>query len=110
MPSNHSYLPDARFSDSRRGAGELTVSRALGDFHLAQLKFRNDGGSFAGPLTAEPEVRPALDQGHPSVSFKLSYINLRGNTSVCSGRESALHEVIRWQGNGTGSFALQMRT
>jgi hypothetical protein len=39
------------------GAGELTVSRALGDFHLEQLKFRNDGGSFAGPLTAEPEVR-----------------------------------------------------
>ena len=41
----------------RAGAGELTVSRALGDFHLEQLKFRDDGGSFAGPLTAEPEVR-----------------------------------------------------
>ena len=37
-------------------AGELTVSRALGDFHLAQLKFRSVSGSFQGPLTAEPEV------------------------------------------------------
>ena len=33
------------------------MSRALGDFHLAQLKFRSGSGGFQGPLTAEPEVR-----------------------------------------------------
>ena len=55
-------------------AGELTVSRALGDFHLEQLKFRDDGGSFAGPLTAEPEVH-AQDQG---LGFKsLCFIQLQ---------------------------------
>ena len=48
-------------SQLRLHAGELTVSRALGDFHLAQLKFRTNGGSFEGPLTAEPEVRTAQD-------------------------------------------------
>lgn len=41
------------------GAGELTVSRALGDFQLGDLKCRSPGdGSFEGPLIAEPEVGP----------------------------------------------------
>jgi len=41
------------------GAGELTVSRALGDFQLADLKSRApEGGGFEGPLIANPEVCP----------------------------------------------------
>lgn len=37
--------------------GELTVSRALGDFQLADLKSRApEGGGFEGPLIANPEV------------------------------------------------------
>ncbi|KAF6260544.1 phosphatase 2C-like domain-containing protein [Scenedesmus sp. NREL 46B-D3] len=49
-----------------RLCGELAVARAIGDFHLPQLKgghcsstaggCSSDGGSSSSPLTAEPEV------------------------------------------------------
>mmetsp|Transcript_20134 Transcript_20134/g.60767 ORF Transcript_20134/g.60767 Transcript_20134/m.60767 type:complete len:492 (-) Transcript_20134:1012-2487(-) len=42
--------------NEQRIGGELTVSRAIGDYHLDNLKVCRDG-SLGGPLTAAPEVR-----------------------------------------------------
>ena len=42
--------------------GELTVSRAFGDFYMGDLKKRSVvNGVFEGPLIAEPEVMIPVD-------------------------------------------------